>query len=156
MKIPKELHLTPGPKKNVQHETAMCCAFYQGFLLKFPKLEPYLYHVPNGGKYHYASTGKAFKRMGVKPGIPDYFLSIPRAGFHGLYMEAKIKRGRLTDDQKMKLEQFRGVGYACCIFRSAEQGLDIIDLYNNNSFYPRPDFEYMPTKSDPGNEAAAD
>jgi len=52
-----------------------------------PELE-WLFHIPNGGFRHKA-TAAALKRQGVKPGVLDLCLPVPRKGFHGLYIELK-------------------------------------------------------------------
>ena len=54
---------------------------------RMPELE-YLHHVPNGGKRDKA-TAIALKRQGVKAGVPDVVLPVPRGEYHGLYIELK-------------------------------------------------------------------
>lgn len=50
----------------------------------------YLLAVPNGGARHRAEGGK-LKAQGVRAGVPDLFLAVPRAGSCGLWID------RLTD-----------------------------------------------------------
>ena len=45
----------------------------------YPDLE-LLYHVPNGGSRNKAEASK-LKRMGVRAGVPDLVLPVPRAGY---------------------------------------------------------------------------
>lgn len=54
-----------------------------------PELER-LYHIPNGGK-RYATTAKRLKAEGVKAGVPDLCLPVPRGAYHGLQILSKEK-----------------------------------------------------------------
>lgn len=58
---------------------------------RMPELE-YLHHVPNGGKRDKA-TAIALKRQGVKAGVPDVVLPVPRGEYHGLYIELNDRKG---------------------------------------------------------------
>ncbi len=49
-----------------------------------------LFAVPNGGHRHPA-TGAKLKAEGVKPGVPDLWLPVPRNLFHGLVIELKTE-----------------------------------------------------------------
>lgn len=65
---------------------------------KYPELRLML-HVPNGGKRNAAEAAR-LKAQGVKPGVPDIFLPIPRQGKHGLWIELKRREGgRLSEHQ---------------------------------------------------------
>ena len=55
----------------------------------YPDLE-LLYHVPNGGSRNKAEASK-LRRMGVRAGVPDLVLPVPRAGYAGLYIELTIQ-----------------------------------------------------------------
>ena len=51
-----------------------------------------LFHIPNGGSRHKAEAGR-FRAMGVKAGVPDLCLPVPRGGKHGLFVEMKRTKG---------------------------------------------------------------
>ncbi|MDE6727770.1 MAG: VRR-NUC domain-containing protein [Oscillospiraceae bacterium] len=92
---------------------------------KYPELG-LLYHIPNGGKRD-AREAARFKRMGVKPGVPDLFLPVPRGKYHGLYIEMKSPGGKLSDYQKEWLEKLSENGYAACVcFGFEEAQRDIL------------------------------
>lgn len=80
---------------------------------KFPELS-LIFHIPNGGKRN-AREAARFKRMGVKAGVPDLFLPVPRGGCHGLFIELKAPRGRLSDYQRVWLERLKASGYAVSV-----------------------------------------
>jgi hypothetical protein len=47
-----------------------------------------LHAIPNGGWRHKATAAR-LKREGLKPGIPDLCLPVPRGQWHGCYIEMK-------------------------------------------------------------------
>lgn len=51
-----------------------------------------MFAVPNGGDRHPAVAAK-LKAEGVKAGVPDIFLPVPRNGYHGLFIELKELKG---------------------------------------------------------------
>src|SRR5208337_192480 len=68
-----------------------------------------LAHIPNGG-YRNVREAARLKKMGVLPGVSDYFLPVPmavngampkrsfhRSEYHGLWIELKSAAGRLSE-----------------------------------------------------------
>lgn len=97
---------------------------------KWPELE-LLYAIPNGGKRHVAVAAK-LKAEGVKKGVLDYCLPVARGGFHGLYLELKAPRGRLTDEQKWWIKKLVERGYAAGVCYGAEEAIRILETYLKN------------------------
>lgn len=63
-----------------------------------------LFAIPNGGQRHIAVAAK-LKREGVRAGVPDIFVALARGGYHGLFLEMKFGKGRLSDKQIIWLER---------------------------------------------------
>lgn len=81
---------------------------------KYPELKR-LHHIPNGGKRD-IRTAKRLKAEGVKPGVPDIFLPVPRHGFHGLYIEMKADKScKTTDNQDDWIEFLNEQGYRAIV-----------------------------------------
>jgi hypothetical protein len=76
---------------------------------KYPELDS-LYAIPNGGKRDIITAAR-LKAEGVRPGVPDMCLPVARHGYHGLYIEMKIKGGRLSDNQKDWISKLTAQGY---------------------------------------------
>ena len=75
---------------------------------KYPELT-LMYHVPNGGKRSKAEAVR-FKAQGVKAGVPDICLPVPRGKYHGLYIELKrVKGGRVSAAQEEYISALRKV-----------------------------------------------
>ncbi|WP_459482080.1 VRR-NUC domain-containing protein [Clostridium saccharoperbutylacetonicum] len=76
---------------------------------KFPELN-LLFHVPNGGKRD-KREAVSLKRQGVKAGVPDLVLPVPRGGYHGAYIEMKVGDNKTTDKQKKWIRDLIEQGY---------------------------------------------
>lgn len=74
-----------------------------------------LHAVPNGGSRHPAEA-KNLKAAGVKPGVPDICLPVPRGKYHGLYIELKSQKGRPSEFQEEWISRLNQQGYmaVCC------------------------------------------
>lgn len=73
--------------------------------------------IPNGGHRHIGAARK-LKAEGVRAGMADYFLFVPRGGYHGLALELKapVKTARVSVAQKeiSTLLQAQGYVYRVC------------------------------------------
>lgn len=95
---------------------------------KYPELK-LLYHVPNGGSRHKAEAGR-LRAEGVKAGVPDLCLPVPRGGCHGLYIELKRQRGgRTSEFQTCWLEALMKQGYQVAVCKGWEQAANVIVEY---------------------------
>lgn len=101
-----------------------------------PRLKQLLFAIPNGGARN-VITGAILKRQGVRKGIPDLFLSIPikvsdvstQKNIHGLYIEMKFGKGKLTQEQKDFGEQVMKFGYKFEVCYSFDQFKMLIENY---------------------------
>lgn len=95
---------------------------------KYPELS-LLYHVPNGGSRNRAEAAR-LQAEGVKAGVPDLCLPVPRGGFHGLYIELKRQKGSKTsDDQKAWLSNLEKQGYFVALCKGWEAAAKVITEY---------------------------
>ncbi len=94
-----------------------------------------LHAIPNGGKRDKAVAAR-LRDEGVKPGVPDICLPVPRGAYHALYIELKRRAikgaqsaGRPTDAQKTWLDGLSKHGYMACVCYGAEEAIRIIKRY---------------------------
>lgn len=116
--------------KHTQNEAAEQEALFQWAELmrgRLPGIER-MYHCPNGGSRRPAEAAR-LKAQGVKPGVPDILLPIPRGGYHGLYIEMKCDDGRLSEDQKDWITALRAQGYAAGVCRGWRAAAAVIEKY---------------------------
>ena len=109
----------------------------------YPELERLCFAVPNGGARGAAGSrdailnGAAMKAEGVKRGVSDIFVAVPRFGFNktnsmmycGLFVEMKTIIGVESDEQKAFGAAVTAQGYAYCVCRGWMQGYATIRAY---------------------------
>lgn len=95
---------------------------------KYPALS-LLFHIPNGGSRHKATAAK-LKAQGVKRGVPDLCLPVPRNGFHGLWIEMKrIRGGRVEPEQREWHDRLTACGYQVVVCRGASAAKQVLKQY---------------------------
>lgn len=75
------------------------------------------------------AEARRLKAEGVRAGVPDVFLAIPAQGYHGLFLELKAPKGRVSPDQKTMLETLRASGYACCVCFGWDEAREAVEGY---------------------------
>lgn len=94
---------------------------------RFPELA-LLFHIPNGGARD-KRTGAILKREGVKAGVPDLFLPVPRGDKHGLFIELKAGRGKPSEKQLWWIDKLNDQGYMALVCWGADEAIDTIMAY---------------------------
>lgn len=94
---------------------------------KYPFLK-WIFSVPNGGARDIRVAVK-LKREGVKRGVADIALPLPRGQYHGAVIEQKTKGGRLSVEQKEFLAFMESQGYRTFVSYSADESLRFIEEY---------------------------
>ena len=82
----------------------------------------------NGVRLKIGQAVKA-KKAGMKAGFPDINLPVARCGYHQLYIELKVGKNKMSEDQlwwKKQLEK-QGNYHACCW--GAEEAVEVIKKY---------------------------
>ncbi|HNX81695.1 MAG TPA: VRR-NUC domain-containing protein [Candidatus Omnitrophota bacterium] len=69
-----------------------------------------MFHIPNGGKRD-KITAVHLKAQGVKSGVPDIFLPVPRFKFHGLFIEMKVGNNKPSYNQSSWINDLKYQGY---------------------------------------------
>lgn len=96
--------------------------------LKWPELD-LMHHIPNGGSRNRIEAAR-LKGQGVKAGIPDVCLPVPRGPYSGLYIEMKRKYGgTVSPEQKVRINQLRLQGYRVDVCHGFQDAADIIEAY---------------------------
>lgn len=114
------------PREGMEQATLFNWAKMQSW--KYPELD-LMYHIPNGGKRS-ASEAARFKAEGVKSGVPDIFLPVPRGGKHGLYIEMKRQKGgSVSDNQEDWIGKLREQGYQVEVCKGWEAASKVIVSY---------------------------
>jgi len=94
---------------------------------KYPELNR-LFAIPNGGSRHLL-VAKKLKAEGVKAGVPDIFFPLPKKPYHGLWIEMKYGKNKLTKEQEKWLNFLNERGYKAIVCYSSEEAIDVIRGY---------------------------
>ncbi|MCF0190177.1 MAG: VRR-NUC domain-containing protein [Marinilabiliaceae bacterium] len=107
-----------------EHQLQVACVRW--FKLQYPK--SIIYAVPNGGARNVIVAAK-LKAEGVLAGVPDLFVAEAQNGFHGLYIEMKVKPNRLSNHQKRIIPILQDKGYYVSVCYTLEEFIDAIRTY---------------------------
>lgn len=117
----------PKPRAKPKHEESnMQKVCVRWFSLQYPRL--ILYANANHGK-RTAFGGFLETEQGLKKGVPDLFLACKRGVHGGLYLEAKIQPNKPSREQTLLMQQLRLAGYACEVFYSVDEFMQIVTDY---------------------------
>lgn len=108
-------------EKNIQRD------FFE-WLSYYPDIRPYVFAIPNGGTRHKIEA-RNLKLQGVTAGVPDVFVAIPKLPCHGMFIEFKSNKGKLTDSQKNMINLLSKQNYLCKICYSFEEGRNAVESY---------------------------
>lgn len=84
--------------------------------------------IPNGGTRNKIEAAK-LKAEGVRSGVPDVFLPIPKKSYHGLYIEFKAGKNKPSTDQLFFINCLHYLGYKCIVTNSFKFATSITVQY---------------------------
>lgn len=91
----------------------------------YPKFSKALFSVPNGGTRHKIEA-ISLKAEGMTAGVSDLILAIPRKHTHGVFIELKTEKGKLSEEQKEFLDLMRSLCYTAVVVRSFEDFKEVV------------------------------
>ena len=94
-----------------------------------------MFRIPNEGK-RTPYTGGKLKNEGLRTGVSDVCLPVPRGKYHGLFFEMKYGNNKLTTEQRNFLRGVKKQGYATGLCYSADEAISLITKY-----YQLPEFK---------------
>ena len=116
----------PAPLEDEEQATLL--SWCRMNLWRWPELD-LIFHIPNGGARSKTEAAR-FKAEGVKAGVPDLFLPVPRDTFHGLFIELKrLRGGRVSDEQKTWIAALQAQGYRVEVCKGWKSAADVIRDY---------------------------
>ena len=94
---------------------------------KYPMLN--MLHCSLNGVKLSGTQARIAKGQGMLSGVPDLFLPVPKNGYHGLFIEMKSEKGRLTENQHWFLTNAESLGYKTAVCYSAKEAIAAIQAY---------------------------
>lgn len=99
---------------------------------QYPELR-LLYAIPNGGMRNVVVARK-LKAEGVRSGVPDLCLPVPRGPFCGMYIELKRRKGGVvSDEQREWLTQLHAQRYHAVVCHGWEMARVMLVDYLRSS-----------------------
>ena len=127
--------------KQLEHQIQ---SSFFGWLKYHPKLNPFIFAIPNGGFIgevigkkengkplygkHWITLHKRQKE-GLKAGVCDIFCAIPSNGKHGLFIEFKAGKNKPSPEQIEFINNMISQGYECIVCYTLEQAIDCLNKY---------------------------
>lgn len=127
--------VTNKPKRHYRREeTILQKAVVKYFHLQYPN--EMIINIRNEGKRSKRECGE-LKAMGMVAGMPDLFIPSPahllngRAWHiaHGLFIELKTPKGKISPAQQVVHERLRTSGYQVEVCRTLEEAITVINNY---------------------------
>lgn len=81
-------------------------------------LADFLIWIPNGVGKLSPFVAQKMRAQGLKAGVSDLLLPLPKGGYHGLWCEFKASppyNAAVTADQLVWIERMKFAGYAACV-----------------------------------------
>jgi len=110
------------------HEAKLQEACVRYFRYQYPKLKDLYFAIPNGGSRHKLEAAN-LKRQGVLAGVPDTFLALAKGKYHGLWIEFKHGKNRLTSNQINVLSALIDEGYKTAVVYTFDEFVQTINIY---------------------------
>jgi hypothetical protein len=126
--VPKEREKPTHEESRIQCEVIQ---WWASACKIFGVPEILLFAIANAGKRG-VILGRIMKREGLRAGVSDLFLSVPRGQFHGLYIEMKKPNGVVSPSQQRFQCIVTSQEYAAYVCYSAAQARKLIAVYLMN------------------------
>jgi hypothetical protein len=92
---------------------------------KIPELGNF-FAIPNGGSRHPAEAAR-LKQTGVLAGVFDTFLAVPTKNSHGMFLELKVGKNKLSEAQKTFQSKMTCYGYRAYVAYTFDEAIYLIN-----------------------------
>lgn len=127
----ENIPVPPAPKKRSNEESRSQCnvvTWWRSACAGFGVAEMLLFAIKNEG-WRSPILGKIYKREGLRAGVSDLFLSVPRGQYSGCYIEMKAANGVVSEAQKRFIIEATKAGYAAYACYSYDDAVRLITNY---------------------------
>lgn len=105
----------------------------QTMIFNWAKYNPelkWLFAIPNGGNRSIIEATH-LKYQGVKKGVSDMCLALPKGKYHGLFIELKAGKNKPSAEQKEFISYANDQGYLAKVCYGHEEAINLIEKYLN-------------------------
>lgn len=103
----------------------------QAMIFAWAKYKPelkWLFAIPNGGSRHLLEAIN-LKRQGVKKGVADMALLLPKGKYYGLLIELKVGNNKPSAEQTEFLINQNLCGYCAVVCYGHQETIEVIEKY---------------------------
>lgn len=119
-----------GPSEADEQKLLFEWAEYEEVL--YPELQ-LMYHIVNEGKRSY-QAGAELRKQGMRAGVPDVCLPVPRGNYGALYIEMKrTKGGKISEEQQWWIDKLNAAGNLAVICHGFDEAKNAILAYLQNA-----------------------
>lgn len=111
-----------------EKESLIQSSFFNWLALVRKEYRPYCFAIPNGGTRHILEAMN-LKKQGVTAGVPDVFCALSKKGFHGLFIEFKCGKNKLTPLQQEMINRLASAGYRCVVCYNVDSAIESFNEY---------------------------
>jgi len=134
-KRPSRVLASKRTKQTIGPETRVQIMLVEYIKLKYPRESQFLIRIGNEGRR--SALGHTIAvQSGLMVGASDIFLAYPNRAYHGLFIELKREKWKLTESQKEHFERqdafikrMQSVGYAGYFAIGFDEARKVIDGY---------------------------
>lgn len=112
--------------RNLESKLQKSCVNW--FDYQYPQHKMLLFAIPNGGKRN-AVTAAILKAEGVRSGVADLFLAIPKIDCCGVFIEMKFGKNTQSESQKEFQKKVESVGYRYELIYDFDSFVKLIEDY---------------------------
>lgn len=87
-----------------------------------------IFAIPNGGLRNIVTAAK-MKKEGVRKGVPDIAIMFPAQGYHGMFLELKIKPNKPSKEQEEWIDRLMRSAYFATVCWSTEELIQTTEWY---------------------------
>lgn len=120
--------MTRRPARDEEHREQVAVVAWARYAAARVPCLGLLFAIPNGGRRDKATAGR-LKAEGVRAGMPDLCLPVPRGGACALWIEMKTETGRLSEAQRETADALRAEGARVEVCRSAAEAIGVLEAY---------------------------
>ncbi len=120
-------------KVNSDGHSRLQSACVKWFRYQYSEYKDLLFAIPNGlpifDKELRVKIYNRLNKEGLKAGVPDLFLAVPKGIYHGAFIEIKYGDDRLRKNQFDMIELLSANGYKCLVVNSLDEFIKGVDEY---------------------------
>ena len=118
------------------NESSLQISCIKWFRLKYPQYSLNLFAVPNGG-YRRKVTAVRMVKEGLLSGVSDLLFLLPTKDYHGLCIELKYNKNKMTSNQKRWANHISKYNYKHIVVYTLDDFISEINSYIYADAYPK-------------------